>query len=79
MEIDWEGQLAFCPLSSGIQKKYYILTTIFVKFTIIVDGIEPMEFAFPEEDLAISRYNVMTCKTTISLMFEQKKNVFYPK
>lgn len=32
-----------------------------------------MEFAFPEEDLAISRYNVMTCKTTISLMFEQKK------
>lgn len=56
-----------------------MLISIFVKFTIIVDGIEPMEFAFPEEDLAISRYNVMTCKTTISLMFEPKQKCVLSK
>lgn len=53
-------------------KKNYIFIIIFVKFIIIVDGIEFMEFVFLEEDLVILRYNVMICKIIILLMFELK-------
>lgn len=42
--------------SISISSTVYIIIIVLM-LIIFTDGIEPMEFAFPEEDLAISRYD----------------------